>query len=563
MPSGRLVSALAIGAFVCAMGCGNKDQPPAPKAAIASKTPGALPAPAALDTEAAFKASWHGFIPEAGPIVTGHAVNSADLSETEQKYGVAPTRGPGVVYQDQVVLIEHGDKAIKSWATNGLEWTLDGSDPRVSALKDGDIVFATTRCVGRVLKLTHVGNDVDVILGPVQLTDIIKQGNFSYEQPLDLNTLTAVEMPDYPGAIGSPYLDQMKQTPSGSGLTIDHVAYYVITAQGDWRPMRTVRREGPAREFLADAASPPPPSLVRASWMPQEPLKTFNNVLSARACFVDCGGLGVRMAARQAGLNLDITVVFHLARPKLYFNAGIYSTGFQAQIGLTGAAGFEMSVQGTTDPDFTTNLQETGAIPVDLIVPIGFGPVPIELHYHQNVSLSTGFSAKTSLLRAREDVNLYGLFGFTYQGGHFQPWKMHATPQNSLSNDINGVSMGINSIVVAIDQHLLAGLGAGGFAVGPYVGLTSTITALKQATEAGSTSLVGGPIADCRQGTFGMQLNGGIGYALPKPIVKVINFFLKIVQAKPISDTGTLAQLPAVQILPPFKSSMPPNCAGN
>jgi hypothetical protein len=313
---------------------------------------------------------------------------------------------------------------------------------------------------------------------------------------------------------------------------------------------------------LAEAVSAARPSIVRASYVEQEPLKTFNNVLSARACFVDCGGLGVRMSARRAGLNLDITVVFHLDKPRLYFNAGIYTTGFQAQIGLTGAAGFEMSVQGTTDPDFTANLKETGAIPVDLVIPIGFGPVPLELHYHQDVSLASAFSARTSLLKSRSDVKLYGLFGFTYQGGHFRPWQMHATPTNSLSGDITGVSMGINSIVVAIEQRLLAGLGAGGFAVGPYVGLTSTITALKQATEAANLTLARGPVADCRQGTFGMQLNGGIGYALPKPIVKVINFFLRIVQARPISDTGTLARLPTVQVVPPFKSSMPPNCAG-
>ena len=104
-----------------------------------------------------------------------------------------------MLYQDQVVLVEHGDKAIRSWDANGMGWTLDGSDPRIAALKEGDVLFATSRCVGRVLKLTRTGNDVAVILGPAQFTDVIKQGNLAYDQPLDLNSLTAVEMPDYPG----------------------------------------------------------------------------------------------------------------------------------------------------------------------------------------------------------------------------------------------------------------------------------------------------------------------------------------------------------------------------
>ena len=73
-----------------------------------------------------------GFRPEAGPVLVGHGVKMSDITETEQKYGIAPKRGTGVIYQDQVVLMEHGDKAVKTWNTNGIEWTLDGSDPQVT-----------------------------------------------------------------------------------------------------------------------------------------------------------------------------------------------------------------------------------------------------------------------------------------------------------------------------------------------------------------------------------------------------------------------------------------------
>ena len=81
--------------------------------------------------------------------------------------------------------MEHGDKAIRSWSPNGIEWTLDGGDPQVRSLQEDQILFATSRCVGRVLKLTRAGNDVTVILGPVQLTDLIKAGNLAYEAPLE------------------------------------------------------------------------------------------------------------------------------------------------------------------------------------------------------------------------------------------------------------------------------------------------------------------------------------------------------------------------------------------
>ncbi len=192
--SALIAWATAFAVLIASPGC----QRGAEKATPAAVPPAAhqMPAPdsstAAPQSAPPAVSSWSGFKPEAGPVLVGHAVKLLDMTETEQKYGMAPKRGAGVVYQDQVVLMEHGDKAVKTWNSNGIEWTLDGSDPQVSTLQEGQILFATSRCVGRVLKLTRAGSDVTVILGPVQLTDLIKQGNLTYEEPLDLNTLTAV-----------------------------------------------------------------------------------------------------------------------------------------------------------------------------------------------------------------------------------------------------------------------------------------------------------------------------------------------------------------------------------
>ncbi len=53
------------------------------------------------------------------PVLVGHAVKLSDLSETEIRFGIAPKRGPGVTYQDGIILMEEGDKAIQSFASNG------------------------------------------------------------------------------------------------------------------------------------------------------------------------------------------------------------------------------------------------------------------------------------------------------------------------------------------------------------------------------------------------------------------------------------------------------------
>src|SRR6185312_12290310 len=73
------------------------------------------------------------------PVIKGHAVKLSDLSESEINFGIAPKRGPGVTYQDGIVLMEHGDRAIPllhPMACPGLSMRM----PRKSA------IFRWARC---------------------------------------------------------------------------------------------------------------------------------------------------------------------------------------------------------------------------------------------------------------------------------------------------------------------------------------------------------------------------------------------------------------------------------
>ena len=155
-----------------------------------------------------------GFWRSNAPIQVGHPIRLKDLSESEVRFGIAPKRGPGVTYQDNIILMEHGDKAIQSFASDGVSWTLDANAPQVNDIQVGKVLFATDRCAGKVLAVQHNGNSVSVVLGPVQLNELVKEGNFAYDQPLDLNNAIAVVAPDYPGAVGSKALQQEMQKPA-------------------------------------------------------------------------------------------------------------------------------------------------------------------------------------------------------------------------------------------------------------------------------------------------------------------------------------------------------------
>ncbi len=91
--------------------------------------------------------AWPGFGSTPGPIMVGRPIKLSDLTESERRFGVAPKRGPGIVYQDDIILMEHGDQAIRSFSSNGLSWTFDANAPQVNEIQPGKIVFATGRAL--------------------------------------------------------------------------------------------------------------------------------------------------------------------------------------------------------------------------------------------------------------------------------------------------------------------------------------------------------------------------------------------------------------------------------
>ena len=163
------------------------------------------------------------------------------------------------MYQPDIILMEHGDQAIRSFASNGLSWSFDANAPQVSEIQPGKIVFATGRAVGRVLATQRNGDQISAVLGPVQLTDLVKQGNFAYDAPLDLNSLIAVVAPDYPGAVNSTAFQtgapgaqsSLREAPSFHQT----VKYFIVSDSGKWTPMRTMGR-APQAGFAADQFHP-------------------------------------------------------------------------------------------------------------------------------------------------------------------------------------------------------------------------------------------------------------------------------------------------------------------
>jgi hypothetical protein len=102
----------------------------------------------------------------------------------ERRFGDGITNYAGVTYQPGVVLIGGGAHAVRGRSLDGLTWTIAGNAPGVADLRVGKIMLATTFAAGRVLKLTRVGHNLRVVLGPVQLTDVFRDAVFESPQPV-------------------------------------------------------------------------------------------------------------------------------------------------------------------------------------------------------------------------------------------------------------------------------------------------------------------------------------------------------------------------------------------
>jgi hypothetical protein len=541
------------------------------------------------ETSLANPKAWPGFASVPGPVLVGHPLKLSEMTETERRWGMAPKRGAGIVYQDGIILMEHGDQAIRSFASNGLSWNFDANAPQVNEIQPGKIVFATGRAVGRVLAVQRNGDQVSAILGPVQLTDLVKQGKFMYDQPLDLNSAIAIAAPDFPGAVNSTAMQNRAPGPQSSiqgGSGTWHVAeYYVVSDTGKWTPMKTLTGSGarvrkptllrsgfhPSNRLWPMQAGPNLGNLGNAGNLgnlnnfnpgpiptPKIPMIPLNG-LQATPC-VDCGGLGLKMYQEKDGLRVWVTVVFHLIHPHVIFCASIENGGIEANLQLAGGAGVTATLDAASSQEFTGgNIKEVGLIPLDITVPIGGVFLPLQIDLSQSIDLESAFSAKTSRLHGAGGIDLTGEIAADYHKGAWEITPPSGQIKQNLAGMVTGISVGINSLVFAVSQRLMVGVGALSFATGPYVDLISSVTSLK-GSSIGTTLLSRTPI--CAQGTFNMSLGAGIGYSMPRVVATVLNTVLGWFGVKPVPPWGSIVALPHRKTLIDHRDEIPEGCSG-
>jgi hypothetical protein len=520
-----------------------------------------------------------------------NALDPKTMTPSQVQFGVAPRRSPEVDYQPDVIVMEQGDKAIKSVASDGITWTFDANAPQVSKFEVGKIVFATGRAVGRVLGLKQNGSTVNVILGPVALEDIIQRGRFVMDQKIDPDRMISYVAPDYPGANDTSSLTQTAMlggSPREPGVQVS------TSSHGEWIPTAMTQRdridarsvgarrhmprwarenfESTDRELASlrrrQAPGIPgmPQGVPRVPTLPPfdpgptkvtgPPPQLDLHEKDVRIENVENNSwVGVQYYYTPKGSKTSATASGLIAmdsprvRCVLTFNKnGVDSAG----ISIVGAAGIKLRIDANSAIDKVINFHLKYFVPIDFSIPLA-GPVPLSLTFATFFNLNSGFSAKSSLMVTEGEYNFSGFIwaGRTAQGG----WTV-ATPTNfsavkSVGNAAAGLSLGINSLDLAFGIRSMVGIGAFGFNAGVFATVRF----------GGSAVLAPNQAFACRRGTIEAWIDTGLGWQIPKFAADVINFFLSATTGKSLDQGKPLAKGPSKRMFTE-DLSIPAGCAG-
>jgi hypothetical protein len=455
------------------------------------------------------------------PPTAPRLATAADLTDAERRYGLAPRPDPSVTYRPDVIIVGGGAESVRAMQRGGMEWTIDADAQYARDLAPGKVMFLTGRAVGRVLAVQPRGRDLHVILGPIELTDVIEQGSFRVSQPVDFGEAIEFDAPDYPGiegsSVASAWAVPEQLAFAGEGL-VSPVAWQLQPTPAPYKPV---------------------------------PLRFASRPL------VSATRLGVHLSTQPnaAGIVMTGEVSIHLKGAYLEFDLKIDGAKIRkAQVVIHGAAGLTMAFHAGSPGGHGVNLRKLRVqVPADFSIPIIGMSVPLAVTLRQEFIVTTAFGGK-GVLNARGDWEFSGSFAVGYDQGK---WGVGGPTgfsiRNSMLQSIEGASLAANGLDLNHSARIIVGIGAFGFATGPYVGMISS---------AGVTRFSDTALVVCRRLDLGVQVLAGVGYFIPQPVTNFLNGILRTFNLGEIKGRGGLETDPLPIIKSTSHSPNVPFCTG-
>lgn len=454
-------------------------------------------------------------------IVGAVTVNTNSLHANELKFGASPHLDRSIVLQPDVVLIGGGADSVRSVSADGLVWTIKGSAAHANELQVGKIMFATGFGMGRVLAVSDSGGDKMVVIGPVAITDLIRDANFATTAPIALDSFQAYTTPTQPGLLTTQAVTSLTPDVGSSHLlTLPTVNIIAHVAGAPSLPTPPPLPGAPPLGVL-----PGPTALPGASQVGSYSLtpRYTNNELS------------VSFGFDRNGVRVDGTLGIHLSTPKAEFVLKIAAgTISEASIQLHGAGGFGVRFAAAAPNGAAQGnvRHEQVVIPTTITIPLNVLGFPLTAQLGQAFKLATAFTANSAELSASGDYGFNGTIGFGLHNGKLGPFAPGGfTVNRSILKSTTGVSPGPSALELGYAMRLFFGVGALGFTTGVWFKLAFGIKVVASALPS---------LVNCRQATLDLDLAYGIGWNIPKVVAAVVNLFLRLFHATPIQSSGAL-----------------------
>ncbi len=431
--------------------------------------------------------------------------------ELAARYGQSPAKDPsGFTYQPDVVVVDGGAAAVRSVSDDGLVWTVDGDVRGMDDLDVGEVMFLTSRAVGRVAAKERVGGDVAVTLVPVQPNEVIRDGRIKVDTTIDPADLDArgasiQEIPGAPGAVATPGPADADLRLAASVPGARSVPAVNAGAVGVVRPAG-LRAQTPARRAAARDGKLPSPKgkldVTLDGW----------GVTTA----VDGKGLTVSVYRKDGShlkVGADVTLGFKTLRlaTDVVVTAGKTAAGLSTV--LHGIESLEVSLHaglgGTTDNNTKIRIE----VPAEVFnQQVMVGGIPMVLIGKVKVVLETALSGTNSTLTASGKWGLTGPLGLSSGSPLVPSFRV----VSSMMDSIGGIALGPSGLVVASEFKFMLGFGVHGGAAGPYA---------KVRFAAGVTngSAFGAPLARCTRVDLIIKGGAGVGLNIDGRLAKLIS----------------------------------------
>lgn len=407
-------------------------------------------------------------------------------AEAELAYGRAPVADAGITYQPDVVLVGGGADMVRSVSGDSLTWTIDAAAPNIGDLQPGKIMFLTGRGVGRVLDLERRDDVVVVTLGPVDLTDVISDGDIAVQAAVDVSAMTFQTFPDVPGLAEAP----SPPTPSRVGKVRGAVVPAVWTG-------------GPGGAAPASAQDPegeelPPPSTGTST---EVTAGDFSAELGRKSAAGE-DELSLKLGYSKGGATVGLEFTAKLASPTVTANLSFQGgTLGKNELRVDGLKELSVGLVSGTESGLSGNFKSRVEVPAEMTFPLPGGPVPLLASIRFKFIVETAFSARNATLEATGRLKVGGPIGFSGSEVLAPTVEQVKSPVENLS----GVSVGVNGVVVALQMKVVIGLGIPAALAGPFAAVTVSY---------GLTNGSAIGIIQCRQSSIDVVLAGGVGFTL-------------------------------------------------